>query len=144
MNMKSIRLPLALLAGALTCFAQGPQVPITQSMNVPNTGQVITPLAPAGSRFTYLNPGLANYPTDAVEFAVSAAVTPDNKTLALITSGDYGIYTTAGSRDTAASTEWIFIFDISHAIPVQKQAIQVTNTYQGLVFDPSGTALYVT
>lgn len=37
----------------------------------------------------------------------------------------------------------IFIFDISHAIPVQKQAIQVKNTYQGLVFDPSGTVLYV-
>ena len=144
MNMKSIRLSLALLAGALTCFAQGPQVPITQSMNVPNTGQVITPLAPAGSRFTYLNPGLANYPTDAVEFAVSAAVTPDNKTLALITSGDYGIYNTStGAKDTAASTEWIFIFDISHAIPVQKQAIQVKNTYQGLVFDPGGTILYV-
>jgi YVTN family beta-propeller protein len=140
---KSAKPPLALLAGAIACFAQAPQVPITPSINVPNTGQVITPQAAAGSRFTYLNPHLANYPTDAVEFAVSAAVSPDNKTLALITSGDYGIYTPAGAKDTAASTEWIFIFDISHAIPVQKQAIQVTNTYSGLVFDPGGTALYV-
>jgi YVTN family beta-propeller protein len=143
MNIKSIRLSLALLAGAITCFAQAPQVPITQSINIPNTGAVITPEAAAGSRFTYLNPGLSSHPTDAVEFAVSAAVTPDNKTLALITSGDYGIYTPTGARDTAASTEWLFIFDISHAIPVQKQAIQVPNTYSGLVFDPSGVALYV-
>ena len=144
MKIKTTKLSLAVLAGALTCFAQGPGVPITPSMNVPNTGQVITPQAAAGSRFMYLNPGLANYPTDTVEFAVSAAVTPDNKTLALITSGDYGIYNTStGAKDTAASTEWIFIFDISHAIPVQKQAIQVKNTYQGLVFDPSGTTLYV-
>ena len=141
MNLKSVRLSLALLAGVITCSAQ---VPIAQSINVPNTGVVITPLAPQGARFTYLNPGLANYPNDVVEFAVSAAVTPDKKTLALITSGDYGIYATAGARDTSASTEWLFIFDISHVLPVQKQAIQVPNTYQGLVFDPSGTALYVT
>lgn len=131
---------IAVFAGVVSVQAQ---VPITQSINVPNTGAVITPLAPRGSRFTYLNPGLANYPNDVVEFAVSAAVTPDNKTLALITSGDYGIYTAAGARDTSASTEWLFIFDISHGIPVQKQAIQVKNTYQGLVFDPSGQALYV-
>ncbi|HEY6331987.1 MAG TPA: hypothetical protein VI756_21845, partial [Blastocatellia bacterium] len=119
------------------------QVPVTPSINVPNTGQTITPLAPAGSRFTYLNPGLTNYPNDVVEFAVSAATTPDRKTLAVITSGDYGIYTSTGAHDTSASTEWLFIFDISHGIPVQKQAIQVTNTYQGLAFDPSGQALYV-
>jgi len=139
---KKRKLALALLAG-FGCFAQAPQVPITPTINVPNTGEVITPQAAPGSRFTYLNPGLANYPTDAVEFAVSAAITPDKKTLALITSGDYGIYTPAGARDTTASTEWIFIFDISHAIPVQKQALQVPNTYSGLVFDPSGSALYV-
>lgn len=144
MTIKLAKLWLVLSAGAMSCFAQAPQVPITQTINVPNTGVVVTPEASPGSRFTYLNPGLSNYPTDAVEFAVSAAITPDNKTLALITSGDYGIYTTTGSKDNSASTEWIFIFDISHAIPVQKQALQVTNTYSGLVFDPSGTSLYVT
>lgn len=144
MKIRAVTLTLLVSAGAMISLAQAPQVPITQTINVPNTGVVITPQAAAGSRFTYLNPGLANYPTDAVEFAVSAAVTPDNKTLALITSGDYGIYTSAGAKDTAASTEWLFIFDISHAIPVQKQAIQVPNTYSGLAFDPSGAALYVT
>jgi YVTN family beta-propeller protein len=146
MNTKSLRLSLALLAGVATCFAQapGPGVPVTPSINVPNTGVVITPQAPAGSRFTYLNPGLANYPNDVVEFGVSAAVTSDHKTMALLTSGDYGIYDqTTGAKDNAASTEWIFIFDISHAIPAQKQAIQVKNSYSGIVFDPSGTSLYV-
>ncbi|HTC35944.1 MAG TPA: hypothetical protein VK724_21380 [Bryobacteraceae bacterium] len=140
MNWKSVKFPIAVVASFISLQAQ---VPVTQSINVPNTGAVITPLAPRGSRFTYLNPGLTNYPNDVVEFAVSSAVSPDSKTLALITSGDYGIYTTTGSKDNSASTEWLFIFDISHGLPVQKQAIQVTNTYQGIVFDPSGTALYV-
>ena len=140
MNWKSIKFPVAIFASLISL---GAQVPVTPSINVPNTGQVITPLAAHGSRFTYLNPGLANHPNDVVEFAVSSALSPDGKTLALITSGDYGIYTTTGSKDTSASTEWLFIFDISHGLPVQKQAIQVLNTYQGVVFDPSGTALYV-
>lgn len=140
MNSTSMRWALVVFAGVVSMQAQ---VPLTQTINVPNTGQVITPLAPHGARFTYLNPGLTNYPNDVVEFAVSAAVTPDNNTLALITSGDYGIYTSAGAQDKTASTEWLFIFDISHVIPIQKQAIQVPNTYQGLVFDPSSQVLYV-
>lgn len=143
MNLKSIRISLALLAGAASLLAQSSEVLVTPSINVPNTGEVITPLATRGARMTYLNPGLDSYPTDNVEFAVSAALTPDSKTLALITSGDYGIYTAAGARDTAASTEWLFFFNLAGAVPVQLKAIQVPNTYQGLAFDPLGTTLYV-
>jgi DNA-binding beta-propeller fold protein YncE len=119
------------------------EVPITQIMNVPNMGQQITPLAPRGSRFMYLNPGLANYPGHVVGQAVTTVTSPDRKTLLVMTTGDYGIYTSTGSKDTAASTEWVFVFDITSPVPVQKQAIQVANTYNGIVFDPSGTAFYV-
>ena len=55
MNWKSLRLPAAIFA--LSAFVQA-EVPITQVMNIPNTGQQITPLAPRGARFTYLNPGV--------------------------------------------------------------------------------------
>ncbi|MBV9743405.1 MAG: hypothetical protein JO099_06555, partial [Acidobacteriia bacterium] len=119
------------------------QAPITQSINVPNTGQIITPLAPRGARFTYLNPGLPNYPGHVVGQAVTSVSSPDHKTLLVLTSGDYGIYTSSGSRDTAASTDWVFVYDITNPIPVQKQAIQVKNSYNGIVFDPSGTTFYV-
>jgi DNA-binding beta-propeller fold protein YncE len=119
------------------------QVPITQVMNIPNTGQQITPLAPRGSRFTYLNPGLANYPGHVVGQGVTGVASPDGKTLLVLTSGDYGIYTATGSSDTAASTDWVFVFNISSPVPVQTQAIQVKNTYNGIVWDPTGTAFYV-
>lgn len=112
-------------------------------MNVPNTGQQITPLAPRGARFTYLNPGLTAYPNYVVTQAANTVSSPDHKTLLVLTTGDYGIYTATGSRDTAASKEWIFVYDISNPIPVQKQVLQVANTYQGIVFDPSGTTFYV-
>ena len=119
------------------------QVPITQVMNVPNIGEQITPLAPRGARFTYLNPGLSAYPDHVVGQAASAVSSLDHRTLLILTTGDYGIYKPNGSADTAASTDWVFVFDTTTPVPVQKQAIQVPNTYNGIVFDPSGQTFYV-
>jgi YVTN family beta-propeller protein len=140
MNRKLLSITAVLFAVGVS--VQG-QVPITPVMNVPNTGQQITPLAPRGARFTYMNPGLANYPGHVVGQGVTGVVSPDGKTLLVLTTGDYGIYTPAGSQDTAASTDWIFVYSIASPVPVQTQAIQVTNTYNGIVWDPSGTAFYV-
>jgi hypothetical protein len=33
-----------------------------------------------------------------------------------------------GKQISADSTEYVFVFDISHTVPVQKQVIQVPNT----------------
>ena len=140
MNWKSLRLPAAMFA--LSAFVQA-QVPITPVMNIPNTGQQITPLAPRGARFTYLDPGLVNYPGHVVGQGVTGVISPDHKTLLVLTTGDYGIYTAAGAEDTAASTDWVFVFNVTSPVPVQTQAIQVKNTYNGIVWDPSGTAFYV-
>src|ERR1035437_3067653 len=42
-----------------------------------------------------------------------------------------------------ASTEYVFIYDISTPAPVKKQVLTVPNTYNGIVFDPTGAAFYV-
>ncbi len=140
MKLNSIGLPIAAMVLGVSVYAQAP---VAQVMNIPNTGQQITPLAPRGARFTYLNPGLPAYPDHVVGQGVTAVSSPDHKTLLVLTTGDYGIFTAAGARDTAASTDWVFVFDTTGPVPVQKQAIQVTNTYNGIVFDPSGTSFYV-
>src|SRR5215471_2030447 len=114
------------------------QAPITATINVPNTGQQVTPLAPRGSRYTYLNPGLANLPT---YVAGQAVTSPDHKTMLVLTSGYNAANNAAGTRIN--NTEYIFVFDLTNPIPIQLQAIPVTNTYNGIVFDPSGTAFYV-
>src|ERR1700729_2244363 len=105
MNRRILELTSMLFAVGACIQAQ---VPITQVMNIPNTGQQITPLAPRGSRFTYLNPGLVDYPNHVVGQAVTTVASPDGKTLLVLTTGDYGIYTAAGAEDTAASTDWVF------------------------------------
>jgi DNA-binding beta-propeller fold protein YncE len=140
MNWKSLSASAMMLALGASVRAE---VPIKPVMNIPNTGQQITPTAPRGSRFTYLNPGLAAYPDHVVGQAVTAVTSPDHKTLLVLTTGDYGIYDSSGKKDSAASTDWVFVYDITTPVPVQKQAIQVLNTYNGIVFDPSGQAFYV-
>lgn len=119
----------------------------TGAQMIPNTGQQITPLAPAGAKFALLNPGLSDNPKWRAEQAVTSISSPDHKTLLVLTSGYNSVNYTSGpmrgSTNPADSNEYVFIYDISQGAPVQKQVIQVPNTYNGIVFDPSGIAFYV-
>ena len=117
------------------------------AQTIPNTGQTITPLAPSGAKFARLNPGLPDNPTWRAEQAVTSISSPDHNTLLVLTSGYNSVNYTSGpmrgSTNPADSNEYVFVYDISHGAPVKKQVIQVPNTYNGIVFDPSGTAFYV-
>jgi hypothetical protein len=113
------------------------------SQNIPNLGQQITPLAPRGVRFEPLNPNLKDHPEWLAGQAVTSVVSPDHKTLLVLTSGYNLVNDASGARNKPDSTEYVFVYDISRSQPVQKQVIQVPNTYNGIVFDPSGTAFYV-
>jgi hypothetical protein len=42
-----------------------------------------------------------------------------------------------------ATRLWVFVFDVRGKKPVRKQLINIPNTYQGLLWDPSGTRFYV-
>lgn len=112
-----------------------------------STGQRITPLAPRDARFEPLNPGLADNPGYTVGQAVSTTVSPDGKTLLILTSGynleSYPDGPNAGKTNPTDSTEWVFVFDISGAAPIQKQAIPITNSYSGIVFSPDGKSFFV-
>jgi len=117
---------------------------------LPNMGQQITPLAPQGSRFESLNPDLHDNPTWLAGHAVTTVVSPDKKTLLVLTSGYNRVYRTDDVLDAfgtyfnwADSTEYVFIYDISTGTPIKKQVVNIPNTYHGIVFDPSGTAFYV-
>ena len=112
-----------------------------------NTGQSITPTAPKGSRFEPLNPNLANYSGYLAGQAVTAVKSPDGKMLLILTSGynalKYTIGTKAGQTDPNGSNQYVFVYDITNKVPVNKQVVQIANTYNGIVFDPSGTTFYV-
>ncbi|MGH9654957.1 MAG: YncE family protein, partial [Bryobacteraceae bacterium] len=123
--------------------AESPARAAAHSMNIPNQEVRITPLSVPGSKFQSLNPGLKDFPKYTVGSAVTTAVSPDGKTLLVLTSGYNVLFSSTGKRLPKASTQFVFVFDIAHGAPVRKQAIAVPNTYCGIVFDPDGKTFYV-
>jgi YVTN family beta-propeller protein len=118
-------------------------IPGFSADTIPNSGQQITPTAPTGTKFEPLNPGLFDKPEYLAGQAVTSVVSPDGKTLLILTSGYNLVDSSAGSVIPADSTQFVFVYDITQKVPTKKQVIQVANTYSGIVFDPSGTSFYV-
>jgi YVTN family beta-propeller protein len=112
------------------------------------TGQFITPTAARGSVQQMLNPGLSKYPNFIAGEAVRSQLSPDGKTLAVLTAGFNSLADASGLQtDVANSTQYIFIYDVSGANktkPALKQVIKQTNAHVGLVFSPDGKTLYAT
>jgi YVTN family beta-propeller protein len=117
-------------------------------------GLYITPTVLANAVQQPLNPGLTNYPDFVAGQAVKGVVSPDGKTLAILTAGMNSLYypNTAptspdmiGKIDTAASTQFLFLYDVTGANkskPVLKQVIQQLNAHVGLVWAPDSKTLY--
>ena len=111
------------------------------------TGQFVTPTFLRGAVQQFLNPGLPAYPNFVAGEAVRSQLSPDGTTLAVITAGQNSLDKPDGTLDVAASTQFIFIYDVTganKAKPLLKQVIQQTNAHVGLVFSPDGKTLYAT
>jgi DNA-binding beta-propeller fold protein YncE len=80
--------------------------------------------------------------------AVTTTVSPDGKTLLILTSGfnsqNFISGPNAGNTNPDESNEYIFVFDISGSKALQTQVLQVPNAFDGIVFNPSGKEFYVT
>jgi hypothetical protein len=147
---------LAVLALGFASIAQGQG---NQSATPP--GLFITPTALPNAVQQDLNPGLAlpyfatNHPSFVAGEAVRAAVSPDGKTLAILTAGMNSLYfpnnaepgpgSNVGKLDTTASTQFLFLYDIDGANktnPILKQVIQQPNAHVGLVWSPDSKTVY--
>jgi DNA-binding beta-propeller fold protein YncE len=114
-------------------------------------GLYITPMALHNAVQQDLNPGLASYPNFVAGEAVKAVVSPDGKTLAILTAGMNSLIKLDNSTppksiaDTSASTQFLFLYDVSggnKTKPALKQVIQQLNAHVGLVWAPNGQTLY--
>jgi YVTN family beta-propeller protein len=122
------------------------------------TGKFITPLAPPGAVIEPLKTGLrSDDNADAAE-AVKTILSPDGKTLLVLTSGynlnfkkedgtniTFPVLDPVTGQPTATTTrkhEWVFVFDVSGGTPVKKQQINIPNTYNGLVWVPDGKRFF--
>jgi YVTN family beta-propeller protein len=107
------------------------------------TGMRITPLAARGSMLQPLNPGLPDLPAFTVDHPISTDVSPDGNTLLILTSGYNRNNDARGKAIPAQTSEYIFVFDIQQAKPVQRQALRIPNAYVGLAWAPDGSHFYV-
>jgi hypothetical protein len=123
------------------------------------TGQVITPTAAPGSTLQALSTGLrSDGDADAAE-AVSTALSPDGKSLLVLTSGwnkgnrlPDGTSITFPTLDpkTGAAvgkttlSEWVFLYAVnSNGTVTKQQQFNVPSTYSGLAWAPDGARFYV-
>lgn len=107
------------------------------------TGQFITPEAAPGAKFVRLNPGAVSAPEYAAGQAVTSVLSPDKKTMLVLTAG-FNLYADKdGNPDKTVSGEWVFVFDVTNGYPVQKQALQLRSSYCGIVFAPDGQQFFV-
>ncbi len=108
------------------------------------TGATITPEAAPGSVFQPLTVNLPDYPNFGTTGAVTTAVSPDGKTMLILTSGFNKQKDQNGNVQPQDSSEFVFVYDISApSVPVQTQVVLVPNTFSGLVWSPDGTKFYV-
>ena len=108
------------------------------------TGQFLTPTAATGSTFQPLNPQNPEYPNLLPSGAIASALSPNGKTLLVMTSGYNTVTDAQGNVDAAASSEYVFVFDATNPRQLrQTQVITPANTFAGLAWAPDGSKFYV-
>ncbi|MFI4936186.1 MAG: bifunctional YncE family protein/alkaline phosphatase family protein [Caulobacterales bacterium] len=128
--------------GALWALAFGAAQAAAAPQFVP-TGQFITPAAAPGSIFQPLNPGLPGEPAYTAGQAAAVALSPDGRTLLILTTGFNRMFTPDGKPVLAASAEFVFVYDVSGNAPVKRQVISVPNTFLGIAWAPAGDRFFV-
>ena len=107
------------------------------------TGQWLTPTAARNSVYQPLMPRLRDMLKLPAGYAQSEALSPDGKTLLVLTSGYNYVVDVAGRFLPNDSTQFIFVFDVSDGAAVQRQVLQVSNSFVGIAFAPDGKSFYV-
>ncbi|MGA3087463.1 MAG: bifunctional YncE family protein/alkaline phosphatase family protein [Terriglobales bacterium] len=161
------RIGICICAVAVLFCVLAPALAGAQKRNAPVGGNLlpdgfyITPTAAPGSIFQGLPTGLRPDGSADADGAVTTALSPDGTALLVLTTGYNTGFYTQGADGTAIlwpalypltglpsstltpNAEWVFVFDVRGAQPVQKQLINIPNTYHGLIWDPSGATFYV-
>jgi DNA-binding beta-propeller fold protein YncE len=107
------------------------------------SGQFITPTAARGAVFQPLAVDLPGLPGHQADHAVAEALSPDGKTLLILTSGYNRMRDADGKMAAQWSNEYVFIYDVSGPAPRQTQVLQLPNTFLGLTWLPDGSGFLV-
>ncbi len=105
--------------------------------------QALTPTAAPGAIFQPLNPDLPADPKFTAGQAAASALSPDGKTLLILTSGFNRTYGPTGPMIADRSNEYVFVYDVTGAAPVKRQVIQAPNTFLGIAWASAGDRFFI-
>jgi len=88
-------------------------------------------------------PALVSNSSQRLFGAAATAVSPDQRTLLVLTSGFNRNSDIFGNWNLKASQQYVFVYNIAAGRPERKQVLKVSNSFAGLSFDPSGQLFYV-
>ena len=106
-------------------------------------GQALTPEAAPGAKFEPLDPGLADLPEFRAGQASATALSPDGKTLLVLTSGFNRNFGPNAALQPDLSKEYVFVYDVTGEHPAKVQVLQIDNSFLGLAWAPDGAGFYV-
>src|SRR5579872_3582756 len=129
--------------GFLAALAAGLASSAALAAEATPTGQAITPTAAPGAIFQRLVPDLPDFPGHAAGQASALALSPDGRTLLILTSGYNLMFGDDGKPIPAESTEYVFVYDVGGPAPVKRQVIQIPNSFVGLAWAPDGARFHV-
>lgn len=118
-------------------------LPSLEKSAVLPTGMTITPMAATGAAYVVLNPGLGDFPDYVAGQPQTTAMSPDGKTLLVLTSGYNRMNNVSGRRVKRDSDEYVFVFDVSHGKPEKTQTLEVPDTFNAIAWNPNGKEFYV-
>ena len=107
------------------------------------TGMSITPGAARGAELQYLNPDLPGMPEYLADHPIATALSPDGKTLLVLTSGYNRVSDIKAKSVPELSNEYVFVYDVRQNPPSKRQVLQVANTYMGIAWAPGGINFFV-
>ena len=133
---------LLLLCRAPLSLAQAQPASKKSIITLP-TGVSITPAAAPGSKLLFLNPDLPTMPEFLADHPISTALSPDGRTLLVLTSGFNRNYDIKAKIISALSNEYVFVYDVTQNPPVKRQVLPVPNTHMGIAWAPDGQSFFV-
>jgi YVTN family beta-propeller protein len=107
------------------------------------TGMSITPTAASGSKLLFLNPGLPGMPEFLADHPIATALSPDGRTLLVLTTGFNRVYDIKAKIVPERSNEYVFVYDVTQDPPAKLQAIPIPNTCMGFAWAPDGGQFFV-